>query len=376
MTTSTQGNILIVDDTPENLELLSQMLTMKGYLVRPAINGEIAIRATLKAPPDLILLDVDMPGMNGYQVCARLKEDARSADIPVIFISALSEVEDKMRAVRAGGVDYVSKPFHVEEVLARVHAHLTLYNQRREIERLVEKQRTYYENLNQMKDDLLSTASHDLKNPLGVIIGYAHLMDQVDLSTEQDLVADSLKEIRRAADRMNLLITDLLDLAKLETGLALKLADVDLNAFLQQCAADHRFSAEEKQIDLAFAPAETSLNLQLDAARLAQVINNLLSNAIKYTPDGGSVRLTAEVEGNKALIRVSDSGLGIPADSLPHLFDKFYRVPTKEHSSIKGTGLGLAIAKAIVEQHNGQIWAESELGTGSMFVVALPLNSA
>jgi two-component system sensor histidine kinase/response regulator len=371
---TTQADILIIDDMPENLEVLSQMLQQKGYNVRPAINGEIAIRAALKTPPDLILLDIDMPGMNGYEVCTRLKQDERTTAIPVIFVSAMSEQEDKMRAFRAGGVDYVAKPFHVEEVLARVEAQLTLYNQRREIERLMEKQQYYFEELNQMKDNLLSTASHDLKNPLNVIIGYANLLKTSDLCADPNFAAMSISEIIRAANRMTSLITDLLDLARLETGLALTPTAIDLNSFLYESMANHKFSAEQKSIELECVPLETDILINADHSRLSQVLNNLLSNAIKYTPNGGAVRLAAELDQNSVLIRVMDTGLGIPAESLPRLFEKFYRVPSKEHRSVDGTGLGLAIVKAIVEQHGGQIWVESESGKGSMFSIALPLQ--
>src|SRR5262249_46352135 len=208
------------------------MLSYRGYNVRAAINGEIALKAAQKAPPDLILLDISMPAMSGFEVCTRLKQDERTAPIPVIFISALNDIADKMQAFRTGGVDYVSKPFHTEEVLARVKAQLTLYHQRREIERLMQQQRTYYENLSQLKDDLLSTASHDLKNPLGIIIGYAHLLETTDAAGEPEFVTQSVREIRKAADRMNALITDLLDLAKIETGLAVQPVPTALNPFL------------------------------------------------------------------------------------------------------------------------------------------------
>jgi two-component system, sensor histidine kinase and response regulator len=375
MTEDRPSDILIVDDKPENLNVLSRMLEMRGYNVRPALNGDLAIRATLKAPPDLILLDVNMPDMNGYEVCSRLKQDERSANIPVIFISALSDTDDKIQAFRVGGVDYVSKPFRVEEVLARVNAQLTLYKQRRQIEQLLEQQRAYYENLNQLKDQLLSTASHDLKNPLSVIMGYLHLLEQDNPGNDPEFLMHCIGQMKHATERMNSLISDLLDLAKIETGLALTFADTNLNEFLQQCLADHSVSAQAKHIDLEVIPTETNTIARVDAARLAQAINNLLSNAIKYTPEGGSVRLAIESNGDNAVIRVSDTGMGIPAESLPRLFEKFYRVPTEAHQSIEGTGLGLAIAKAVVDQHNGQIWAVSEPGKGSTFSLTLPLTS-
>lgn len=375
MSNKPQPSILIVDDIPDNLEILTDMLTYRGYAVRQAISGENALVAVEQSLPDLILLDVSMPGMNGYEVCAQLKADSRTAAIPVMFISALTSLQDKIQAFRMGGVDYISKPFNAEEVLARVQAQLTLYNQRREIERLLQQQRAYYENLNRLKDDLLNTASHDLKNPLGIIVGYAHLLDSTEAVRDPEFVSQSVVEIRKAAERMNALITDLLDLAKIETGMGIHPADTRLNPFLEQCAEDFRFQTREKHIDLAFVPGSEDTIVSFDSTRISQVIHNLLSNAIKYTPAGGTVKMTSEAAEHKVIIRVIDSGLGIPKDSLPNVFDKFFRVPDEQHAAIKGTGLGLAIAKAIVEQHHGAISVESEIGKGSTFSISLPLSA-
>src|SRR5262249_49363192 len=157
-----------------------------------------------------------------------------------------------------------------------------------------------------------------------------------DAAGEPEFVTQSVREIRKAADRMNALITDLLDLAKIETGLAVQPVPTALNPFLQQCIDDFRFQVQAKQIDLALVPDADDLILPFDPARLSQVIHNLISNAIKYTPDGGSVRLTTEAAEDHVIIRVSDTGLGIPQESLPRLFAKFYRVPDELHAAVKG----------------------------------------
>jgi DNA-binding response OmpR family regulator len=159
------ANILIVDDTPANLSVLTTMLQQYGYKVRPAISGDVAITAVNREKPDLILLDITMPGKNGYEVCEILKSSPDTRDIPIIFISALDAIDDKMKAFHVGGVDYITKPFHVEEVQARVNAHLQLQEQRRRIEELVT-----------FKDEMMRVVSHDLKNPIGLILGYAEMM--------------------------------------------------------------------------------------------------------------------------------------------------------------------------------------------------------
>lgn len=370
------GNVLVVDDTPANLNLLFSMLTDQGYKVRAAINGAMALKAVFAALPELILLDINMPEMNGYEVCRLLKADERTRDIPIIFISASDEIEDKVKAFQVGGVDYVNKPFQLEEVLARVESQLTLYRQRRELETMRQREITYFKELNEMKDRFVRTVSHDLKNPISVIRGYADLLLMDMEKHKPATVREYLERIKRGSDKMMALVSDLLDLARIESGMGLALAPVPLHSFLRAILDDFELLAKQKNIVLSFTPAHDDVMMLVDADRLAQVVSNLLSNALKYTPEGQRVELVAAVEDGRAHIRVIDTGLGIPEEDLPHLFEKFYRVNRDEHQVPEGTGLGLAIARAIVEQHEGDIWVESKLGEGSVFGIVLPvLNS-
>lgn len=369
MTTS----ILVVDDTPANLRLLCSMLAEHGYETRPVTDGQTAINAALADPPDMILLDINMPNMNGYEVCETLKADGQLEDIPVIFISALNETVDKVRAFAAGGLDYISKPFHIDEVLARISTQLALREQRREIERLREQDRQYFEKLSQMKDDMLRIASHDLKNPLSKIMMAAQLIEMNDeISTE--VGQRHLGIIQAGAAQMKTLIADILDLAQLETGLALNKKDLHLNEFLQYIVDSAQMQVEEKSLDLYLQLPTSRAIIEGDPARLGQVVENLVSNAIKYTPVGGQITVGCHINADHTVtITVEDTGLGIPHDDIPHLFEKFYRVNTEEHQSTEGTGLGLSIVQTIVEQHHGTIWVESTLGEGSCFNVCLPL---
>ncbi|MBZ0304490.1 MAG: response regulator, partial [Anaerolineae bacterium] len=173
-----RGVILIVDDIPTNLEVLMEFLESSGYRVRVATDGESALEQIDYAAPDIILLDVMMPGIDGFETCQRLKENPVTRDIPVIFMTALSDTVDKVRGFELGAADYVTKPLHKEEVVARVNAHLMLYRQKQEIERLRQQDRVYYEKLSQIKDDILSTASHDLKNPLAGFMASIYLLGQ------------------------------------------------------------------------------------------------------------------------------------------------------------------------------------------------------
>jgi two-component system sensor histidine kinase/response regulator len=374
---SLTGSILIVDDTPANLDFLSAMLEDRNYHVRAVINGTMAFKAIQSERPDLILLDIRMPEMDGYEVCRRLKVDKYTADIPVIFISALDDTMDKVRAFQTGGVDYVTKPFQFEEVVARVESQLMLAQQRKEIEMLREKDRLYFEQLGCLKDEFLGMASHDLKNPIGVVMVYVDILLNNMLpgsngSLNDPKVRSMLEKIKGAAQRMHYLVTDLLDIAKIETGLALSMTAVQLNEFLQACFEDFEVVAQEKGIQLIFNPPETDAILNIDPQRMAQVVGNLLSNAIKYTPSGGCVELEALVKIDHVVINVKDTGFGIPEKDISHLFDRFYRVDNQQHRAVEGTGLGLSIVKSLVEQHSGTISVQSEVGHSSIFSVILP----
>lgn len=377
-----QADILIVDDSAVNLELLSSLLIKEGYFVRPALNGQIALSAAKSSRPDLILLDIDMPELDGYEVCQKLKADADTEDIPVIFVSALNEILDKTYAFHVGGVDYITKPYQIEELTARIETHLTLARQRAQLEqqydelqRLREKERHRFTEINKMKDHFVYTVSHDLRNPIGVIVGYADLLiDSKTLTTSED--KDLVLRIKETAERMNTLIVELLDLARIESGMSLSPETVSLAALLAVCVEQHFLNAEQKSIALRFIRPEPDSMVYLDVRRMEQILNNLLSNAIKYTPEGKTVTLSAETRDHQIRIVIEDTGLGIPEDAIPKIFDRFYRVSRPEHMRVQGTGLGLAIVKAIVEQHGGEIEVESVLGEGTRFIVKLPIRSS
>lgn len=362
---STEGpDILIVDDTPANLKVLTTMLKDNGYRVRPAISGPIALKAVQSAPPDLILLDIMMPGMDGYEVCAVLKGAAATQDIPVIFISALDETWDKVKAFKAGAVDYITKPFQIEEVLARIHTHLVLDQQRKEILAL-----------NSLKDLLIRTVSHDLKNPINNVMGYAEIiLTQEDVAQSREHTARLVQSIYQTADHMHNLVSRLLDLSSIEEGKSFELNLISLRDVVELQLSQFELQIAQKQLNLTAELAETGTLILGDQHWIGEAFGNLLSNAIKYTPDKGSLKVILAPEGEMVKLAVQDSGLGIPADSIPHLFDKFYRVDA--HKGIKGTGLGLSIAQAIIARHQGNIKVESELHRGSTFTILIPRYKA
>jgi signal transduction histidine kinase len=356
------ANILIVDDTPLNLDVLGSMLTRHGYKVRPAPSGALALRAAQSKPPDLILLDILMPDMDGYSVCQELKQDEITRDIPVIFISALDDALDKVRAFQVGGVDYITKPFQLEEVLARIQNHLALDRLRKEVEEL-----------STLKDQVIRTVSHDLVVPLDIVRFCTQAAMSCAAVQADPEALSNLQMAQETATQMHGLVTSLLDLSRIEAGLQLDLRAISLPSLLTEQIKHHSIAAEQQTLSLQLIlPPEVTLIV--DPRRIRQVLSNLLTNAIKYTPAGGTITLAADVKPTEVIIRVEDTGLGIPPEDLTRIFEKFHRVDTTQHMAIKGTGLGLSIVKAIVEQHGGRIWVASHLGAGSCFYVALPLD--
>lgn len=368
------GTILVVDDNPANVRLLADILLTQGHRVFETVSGELGLEVALVDPPDLILLDVNMPDMDGYEVCARLKAHDRTRHIPVMFISALNQTENVVRGFEVGGIDYITKPFRYSEILARVASQLTLVRQRREIEAMHELDRQHYESLGAMKTQFISMATHDLRNPLNVIRGYVALLRH--LPTEQTSLLDECVEgIEHSVEKMQALVSEMLDLAKMERRAGLVMTPVSLNSFLAETVDAFQMIAAEKGVQLAFRQPTEDAVIQIDKTRMTRAMDNLISNAIKYTPAGGRVEVVAQVGSSYVLIHVIDTGIGVSQEDLPHLFEAFYRVDRGDDWAPEGTGLGLSIVKTVIEQHGGQIVVESEPGEGSAFTILLPCVS-
>jgi two-component system, sensor histidine kinase and response regulator len=358
-----EGDILVVDDTPANLRILTSMLQSYGYRVRPAINGQVALTAVASSLPDLILLDIMMPGLDGYEVCRQLKSNPTTRDIPVIFISALDDTLDKVRAFEVGGIDYIAKPFQIEEVMARIVNHLTLYRQRREIARL-----------NEFKDLVLRTVTHDLGNPITNILGYTELLlEQYEIYQTLDLdkALPTLNRIAQTARYMSRLVSRLLNFSHLEGGAELQLDLVSLHEILTRQLIEFELPMEQKRLNLETDLPNTGVLIEGDDHWLDELFNNLLGNAIKYTPVGGTVRVQLEPAPDAVQVRISDTGIGIPPEALPHIFERFYRVEAHRETHM-GSGLGLSIVETIVQLHGGKIGVESEVNVGTTFTISLP----
>lgn len=379
----TKGSILVVDDTIQNLRLLTDILNQRGYEVRPARSGEFALKSARTEAPDLILLDIMMPGMSGYETCEQLKADETTCDIPVIFISALDKTLDKVRAFSLGAVDYITKPFQTEEVLARVQTHVSLKSTRAQLEaqntrlqhevavrkRAEAKLRQQTEELKARNEDLDAfsrTVAHNLNGTLSSMIGYAELLE-----FEGDQLSDkqrrrSIIGIANSGRKMSRIINNLLMLAELRKSEAI-LHTVDMKETISD-ALD--------RMKPMIADAEAQVHLPDIWHRslgygpwIEEVWVNYLSNGIKYGGNPPELTLgSSRLENGRVKFWIRDNGTGLTKEESERLFTPFTRL---NQVDIKGHGLGLSIVRRIVTKMNGEVSVESELGKGSTFSFTL-----
>ncbi|OLP15497.1 hybrid sensor histidine kinase/response regulator [Leptolyngbya sp. 'hensonii'] len=372
---SSKGNILIVDDTPSNLRLLSTILVQHGYEVRSAINGAAALMAIEATLPDLILLDINMPRMNGYDVCAQLKAQEDTKDIPIIFLSALDETTDKVRAFQVGGVDYITKPFQVEEVLVRVETQLSQQRLKQELEAArteALKALAQEKELNRLKSEFVSMITHDFRSPLTSIQGFAELLHRAGQNLSPDTIDRYFKKIDTAVEHLLHLLDEVLLIGGIETGkIQVKPVPIDLEVFCRELTDMMQPEAgSTHQID--FRCNHTCNSVSVDPTLLQQILTNLLSNAIKYSPDGGVIQFELDCQTEVVMFQIKDNGIGIPPENQPQLFETFYR--GSNVGQIRGTGLGLAVVKRCVEAHGGELQLQSGIGTGTTIRFTLPVQ--
>ena len=346
--------ILIVDDTPANLGVLVETLGAAGYALMVAEDGEEALAQSARTAPDLILLDVMMPGLDGFETCRRFKARADTRDVPVLFMTALHETADKMKAFDAGGVDYISKPIAHEEALARVRTHLALRGLRRELEAQLA-----------WKDRFMRIASHDLRNPLYLILTGSELARRQPGMT--DGAKKYLENISESALQMRRIIDTFLEIRPPAAG-----GRVDLSVLGAAVARQHGPAAERKGIALTTALAEALPPVRCDAALAYQAFTNLIGNALKFSPPGGNVVLRTHPCERGVRVEVQDDGPGIPLGERDQLFVEHPRLSPRPTGGEESHGLGLAIVKHLVESQHGTVGAEFPAAGGSVFWFELP----
>ena len=374
------ADILIVDDIPANIQLLSQVLSENGYKVRKLISGERALKAVELQAPDLILLDIKMPGMDGYEVCRQLKASEATCDIPIIFISALDDVFDKVKGFEAGGADYIIKPFEPVEVLARVSAQLKMQRlqqqlrcanvqlaaQNVQLSQEIQERQQAEANLRM----LLHAVSHDLRSPLSgmSLLLRSRLNDAgsnivIDRRTVEVMVQSCLRQLQLIE---SLTATQQLDVKSASLAMKpLSLPALVQNILIERLPILNQHRVKVKQLFAADLPL-----VNADAQQLWRVFGNLIDNAVKYNQSGFILTVEAKKEGERVRCTVADNGAGISPQQCARLFEPYTRGVGV--SLRQGLGLGLYICRQIVEAHGGEIGVDSELGKGARFWLTLP----
>lgn len=380
-----KATVLVVDDSPDNLTLLNELLK-NAYKVKLATSGEKALAlAQSGRPPDLILLDIMMPVMDGLEVCQRLMGNPATRHIPVIFLTGKVTVEDEKRGFDLGAVDYITKPVSPPRLLARVKAHLSLKEARDSLERRNLEDKLRFElamaqqmKLNALKSTFVSMTTHEFRTPLTTILSSQELLRHYSGRLSPKERNDTLDSIEFAVRRMVTMLDQVLTIGRADANLLeFKPKSIDLTSLCQQLreeALAGQTVHDADRDDLLTLTLELGEELALaDEKLLRHILGNLLSNAIKYTPSGTAASFHARREANAVVFEVKDRGIGIPPDDLPRLFGNFHRAANV--GDIPGTGLGLTIVKRAVESHGGTIEVESELGNGTQFTVRIPQSA-
>jgi two-component system sensor histidine kinase/response regulator len=355
----TSGCILVVDDQPANLRAVSALLTRHGYSVTTAGSGEDALRSAGESTPDLLLLDMMMPGMDGFELLGRLKQRPELQRLPAVFLTAAQDRELLLRAFDAGAVDYVTKPFMPEELLARVNAHVGLKLTRDRLERVARE-----------RQELVNLVAHDLKNPLSSVLFASDVLRNNGCKPER--IPRYLQMIHESAADAIGYIRRYLELQAAHNGKQKTAASVPLREIVDWLVDRYELQLESRGMRLEVSGDDVGDDVAIDGLVLRQVAENLISNAMKYAP-GSVVQLS--IRGGSPgyrQLRVEDRGPGIPAARQRELFKPFTRLSDTESDGLS-SGLGLSLAKQILAGSGGQLWYEDREGGGARFVIELPV---
>jgi len=357
------ARILVVDDQPANIQILGNILGKLGYEIVPASDGPTALRRLAVRRPDLILMDLLMPGMDGCEVCRQLQAHPEWRDIPVIFLSAADDKDLVVRALESGGVDYVTKPFHHAELLVRVQTQLALKSARDQLVQLAED-----------KDELLGILTHDLKGHLAGIEMSARLLhDRIRRSGREDARAEQLAEnIAFTGGSLLGFVKEFLANAAVDHSFTITMASLNLAAAAAAVLERYRGFADRKQLVIEFHVAEGDATVHADSRALDMILENLVSNAVKFSPLGKRIHIRVMPGAAHVEWRVRDEGPGFKADDQDHMFRRYRRLSARPTAGEPSTGLGLSIVRKLIQALKAELVLESAPGEGASWLVRVP----
>ena len=363
-----QFSILVVDDNKENLKVVSNFLKNEGYQIALSLNADDAMNILRNNDIDLVLLDVMMPGTDGFSMCRQMKKEPALAEIPVVFLTAKTETSDLVEGFESGGVDYITKPFQKEELIARVNNHIELTHTKKQ----VLKQAKQIERINRTKDRLYSVIAHDIKSPFSNISMLISTLAEGYLEPGTEEYEEILQSINNSSQETYALLENLLQWTRSQTGdLEISPETLDLQKLSGDVARFLGPSAIKKDITIQ---SEVPDNLQMkgDPNMMRSVLQNLVNNAIKFTHEGGKVSIMARKERGEVIIQVADTGIGISEENIKKLFVDEGQLTTRGTRDEKGSGLGLLLVKDFVQRNGGRIELSSKVGEGSTFTLHFP----
>lgn len=366
--------ILIVDDQSENIFSLKKLLEHNGFEVDTASSGEEALKKILKYIYALIILDVQMPGMDGFEVAEAISGYSKAKDIPILFLSAVNKEKRYItKGYASGGIDYITKPVDPDILILKAKTFYRLYEQTQQITKAQEKLKEEIEirkEAEKKKDEFISIASHELKTPLTSIKGYLQLSERSLSGNNLDNAKKYIQRTQQQLEKLNNLVADLLDISKIESG-RMKFNETIFNfqELLNNAVDMIRQTTEGHEI---IVKGSADVKVYADEARIEQVLINYLTNALKYSPEAEKIHIDVDVTGNRLYVKVRDFGIGIPPEKQQNIFQKFYRVE-ESSTRFQGLGIGLYICAEILKRHNGTYGVESEHGGGSTFYFSIPI---
>jgi two-component system sensor histidine kinase/response regulator len=356
------GCLLVVDDQEVNIQVVGAVLGKLGFEILPATSGPQALKRLAVRRPDLILLDLLMPNMDGFELCRRIRENPDWADIPIIFLSSADDKELIVRAFESGGVDYITKPFNHAELISRVRTHVALKTARDQLKQLAED-----------KDELLGILAHDLKNHLGGMNMSAQMLLDRTQTTADPKLRLMAENISNSSRQMFAFVKAFLANTSADHGLSLKPEPICLKQAASRAVQQHQAAASRKQLVFQTALEGNSALVQADAAALDQVLDNLLSNAIKFSPPGKQIRVAVlPPSPTHVECRIQDEGPGFTAEDKERMFRRYGRLSARPTGGEPSTGLGLSIVKKLVLAMHGELACESTPGNGATFTFRLP----
>lgn len=368
-TSTASYRILVVDDDRIIVEILSQSLSLAGYQVATAADGQEGLTLARELKPDLILLDVMMPKLDGYSVCSQLKQDPETQLIPIIILTALTDRDDKLKALEVGADEFIRKPPDRQELLIRIKSLLRtkkLYMQ-------VQSSREGLRELEQTKHDLTHMIVHDMRGPLSSLISNLNLLLDEAPPPAREMQEKLLKNSLLTGQRIMTMLEAMLDVQRIEAGrMPVELQPMYIDQIIDEAVQSVRPLLHKGRVQIDTNTSQPASLVMLDRELVTRLVNNLLFNAIKFSPDGGRIGLWTQITPKWVIINVADQGSGIPKEHREHIFEKYTQLEPGGHR--KGLGLGLAFCKMAASAMGGSIWIEEMSNAGALFRCALPLK--